>query len=67
MKQKTFRHTLWEVRRKLQASPKQMARHMKVDLRTYLNWEWGAKIPTVTERKQIIKRAERLLDICGLK
>ncbi len=67
MKQSQFRHALWEARRKLKASPYDMARHMKVDEETYCKWETGAVVMPVAQRKRIIERARGLLDRCGLK
>lgn len=66
MQRKSLAAKIREIRNKLQADEKQMARHMRLSLADYLAIESGRLILPLPAQKTLEKRAERLLDVCGL-
>jgi DNA-binding XRE family transcriptional regulator len=66
MKNKQFALRLRKVRKLLEASQEQMAKHLGMSIEMYRELENGAKTPNMTARAHVNKRVERLLEICGL-
>lgn len=56
-----------EVKNKLQANERDMARHLRISLAEYKKIESGARILPLPAQKTLERRMEGLLDKCGLK
>lgn len=64
---KTLAAQLLHARTRLEANPKQMARHMRMELDRYEELESGARVLPIVDRKRVTRQIERLYSICGLK
>lgn len=56
-----------EVKEKLEADEKQMARHLKLSLEVYKDLESGARILPLPAKRNLERRMEGLLERCGLR
>ena len=56
-----------EIKQELEANDKQMARHLKMSLKTYQSIESGARILPLPAQKSLERRMEGLLKKCGLR
>lgn len=58
---------LLQVKSKLQANERDMARHLKMSLAAYKEIESGARVLPLPAQKTLERRMRGLLDRCGLK
>lgn len=66
MKNSEFIEKIKKTQELLEATDKQLAKHMRLEHKYFMKLKNGERTLTVVKRRRLVKRLERLLELCGL-